>query len=74
MFDEESGQPIKARDSKGYAKRLHKTPCEASIGCAKGHYNEKPYLNATQEAVSTLYLASRSTGGSVIVTVSKKQS
>ena len=66
MFNEETGQPIKARDGKGYAKRLHKTPCEASIGCAKGHYNDKPDLNATQEAVITLYLASRSTGGAVL--------
>lgn len=63
MFDEETGQPIKARDGKGYARRTHKTPCEASIGCAKGHYNEKPDLNASQEAVIDLYLASRATSG-----------
>lgn len=66
MFDEETGQPIKARDGKGWAKRTHKVPCDASIGCAKGHYNETPDLNATQEAVISLYSASRATGGACL--------
>lgn len=66
MFDEETGQPIKARDGKGYAPRTHKTPCDASIGCAKGHYNDRPDLNATQEAVISLYMASRATGGACL--------
>jgi hypothetical protein len=66
MFDEESGQPIKARDGNGYAKRTHKTPCDASIGCAKGHYNDKPDLNPSQEAVISLYLASRASGGAML--------
>jgi len=57
---------MKARDGSGWVKRTHKTPCEASIGCAKGHYNQNPDLNETQEAVITLYLASRSTGGAVL--------
>jgi hypothetical protein len=66
MFDEETGQPIKSRDGNGYAVRTHKVPCEASIGCAKGHYNDKPDLNAYQEAVIELYNASRATGGAML--------
>lgn len=66
MFDEETGQPIKSRDGKGWAKRTHKVPCEASIGCAKGHYNEKPDLNPMQDAVISLYFASAATGGACL--------
>lgn len=66
MFDEETGQPIKSRDGKGYAPRVSKVPCDASIGCAKGHYNQNPDLNKNQEAVISLYLASRATGGACL--------
>lgn len=66
MFDEETGQPVKARDGKEWAKRTHKVPCDASIGCAKGHYNENPDLNKNQEAVISLYLASQATGGACL--------
>jgi len=66
MFDEETGEPIKARSGEGYDLRRGKTPCEASIGCAKGHYNEKPDLNAQQRSVIDLYNASRASGGSCL--------
>jgi len=72
MFDEETGQPIKSRDGKGYAKRTHKTPCDASIGCAKGHYNDKPDLNPSQEAVITLYFAAQATGGACLNEAERK--
>ena len=66
MFDEETGEPIKARSGDGYDLRRGKTPCEASIGCAKGHYNEQPDLNASQQSVIDLYHASRASGGAVL--------
>lgn len=66
MFDEETGEAIRSRDGKGFAVRIHNTPCDASIGCAKGHYNDKPDLNPSQEAVITLYNASKATGGVVL--------
>jgi hypothetical protein len=66
MFDEETGEAIRSRDRKGYAERTGKTPCEASIGCAKGHYNDNPDLNAKQEAVISLYQASKVSGGAML--------
>lgn len=41
-------------------------PCESSVGCAKGHYNQKPDLNEAQEAVIELYAASVACGGSML--------
>lgn len=65
-FDEETGQPKKTRDGKGFELRKGKVPCESSVGCAKGHYNDKPDLNVAQEAVIELYAASAVCGGAML--------
>jgi hypothetical protein len=71
-FDEETGEPKKTRKGDGYELRKGKVPCEASIGCAKGHYNQLPDLNDQQKAVIDLYEASKVSGGSMLNEAEKR--
>lgn len=41
-------------------KRIGKTPCEASIGCPKGHYKDRPDLDSGEEAVLVLWRSQES--------------
>lgn len=66
MFDEETGKPIQKRDKSGYAERTGKVPCESSLGCKKGHWQEKPDLNPPQQGVLDLYHASIASGGACL--------
>lgn len=66
MFDEATGKPMKARTGEGYDKRRGKVPCEATIGCKKGHWKENPDLSESQRQVIDLYHASVATGGACL--------
>jgi hypothetical protein len=61
-YDEESGAPVKDRDG-SYRLRRDKTPCEASIGCLKGHWKDSPDLKPREERILRLWWSSRGTMG-----------
>lgn len=48
------------------ALRRGPTDCEVSIGCLKGHWNNKPELNPNEDMVITLYRSAKSTGGNTL--------
>jgi|688.fasta_scaffold309422_3 hypothetical protein len=56
MFDEESGKVILDRVGLPEPRR-GLTPCECSIGCAKGHWKDEPDLTPGEDAVLTLWRA-----------------
>ena len=67
QYDEKSGEVEVGRDGNP-AKRITRTPCEASLGCAKGHWAtpKARALTKSEEMLVALYHASKATGGAVL--------
>ncbi len=61
MFDDK-GEVVIGRDGLP-DKRRGPTPCEATIGCPKGHWSDKPDLTDGQQAVIDLFHSAKATGG-----------
>lgn len=59
-FDESTGMPERNRDGRGYMPRRGPVPCEASVGCPKGHWKDKPDLSKAQQSIIDLFWACRS--------------
>lgn len=67
QYDEATGEVTIGRDGEPM-QRLGKVPCEASVGCAKGHWQKPTHrpLTAMEESMVSLYHASKATGGAIL--------
>ena len=67
QYNESTGEVEEGRDGEPVPRR-GKLPCDASIGCAKGHWSNPKIrrLTAAEEMLVTLYHASKATGGQVL--------
>jgi hypothetical protein len=67
QYNEQDGEVTIGRDGEPM-KRLGKTPCEARIGCAKGHWADLKFrrLTLAEESLVALFHASKATGGAML--------
>lgn len=67
QYNEDDGEVTIGRDGQPM-KRAGKTPCEASLGCPKGHWSQPKYrpLTRQEEMLVALYHSAKATGGAVL--------
>lgn len=67
QYDEKTGEVEIGRDGEP-VRRIGKVPCDASIGCPKGHWSapKARALTESEDMLIALYHASKATGGAIL--------